>query len=190
MPREIEIKLPLGSAVEGRRLLRSAGFRLAHRRVFEANTLYDTPRYMLRRACSLLRIRETGRQTILTFKGPAAVGRYKSREEIEVTCSDARTLATVLTRLEFTPTFRYEKYRTEYRRTNEAGLATLDETPVGTFLELEGPPAWIDRNARRMGFGTYDYITDSYYGLYVIYCRRHRLRPTHMTFSSTKRKPL
>ena len=31
------------------------------------------------------------------------------------------------------------------------GIAMLDETPVGTYIELEGSEAWIDRTARRMG---------------------------------------
>ncbi len=43
-----------------------------------------------------------------------------------------------------------------------SGVAMLDETPAGVFLELEGPPRWIDRTARRLGFGEADYITASY----------------------------
>jgi hypothetical protein len=35
------------------------------------------------------------------------------------------------------------------------------------YLELEGAPGWIDRNARRLGFAESDYSTASYYGLYV-----------------------
>jgi len=38
----------------------------------------------------------------------------------------------------------------------------LDETPLGVFLELEGPARWIDRTARALGFSESDYITDSY----------------------------
>ncbi|MGD0365805.1 MAG: hypothetical protein ABSC93_33395, partial [Bryobacteraceae bacterium] len=67
-------------------------------------------------------------------------------------------------------------------RGTEKGVATLDETPVGVYLELEGTPGWIDRNARRLGFAESDYSTASYYGLYVDYCRVHGLQPTHMTF--------
>src|ERR1039457_4635889 len=43
-PREIEIKLALRDAAAGRRLLRAAGFHVSKRRVFEANTLFDTAR--------------------------------------------------------------------------------------------------------------------------------------------------
>jgi adenylate cyclase class 2 len=164
-------------------LLRAAGFRISKRRVFEANTLFDTARGALRHKGSLLRVREAGRLGILTYKGTEAIGKYKDREELQVGVSDPRRLSEMLGRLDFVPTFRYEKYRTEYRRPGEAGLATLDETPIGAYLELEGTPRWIDRSARRLGFAESDYSTASYYGLYADYCRLHGLRPTHMTFS-------
>ena len=88
----------------------------------------------------------------------------------------------MLARLDFIPTFRYEKFRTAYRRPGEAGVATLDETPIGVYLELEGAPRWIDRTARRLGFAEADYSTASYYGLYADYCRTHGLPVTHMTW--------
>jgi adenylate cyclase class 2 len=183
-PREIEIKLALPDAAAGRRLLRAAGFRVSKRRVFEANTLFDTARGALRRKGCLLRVRETGRQGVLTYKGTAVAGKYKDREELEVEVSDPRRLSEILARLDFISTFRYEKYRTEYRRAGEAGVATLDETPIGVYLELEGAPGWIDRNARRLGFAESAYSTASYYGLYVEYCRKQGLPVTHMTFQA------
>lgn len=183
MAREIEIKLALASAAEGRRLLRAAGFRVARRRVFESNTLLDNARHTLSGAGCLLRIREAGRHVLLTYKGPAAAGKHKSREEIEVECGDARKLAALLVRLDFRPTLRYEKYRAEYRRAGESGMVTLDETPFGAYLELEGAPRWIDRTARRLGFRESGYITDSYYGLYADYCQRRGIRLGHMTFA-------
>jgi len=41
--------------------------------------------------------------------------------------------------------FRYEKYRTTFRLPDSNAWANgllieLDETPIGTFVELEGPP--------------------------------------------------
>ena len=169
---------------EGRRRLRTAGFRVSKRRVFEANTLFDTARGALRRRGCLLRVREVGRSGILTYKGAEVAGKYKDREELEVEVSDPRMLSEMLARLDFVPAFRYEKYRTEYRRpSGEKGVATLDETPIGVYLELEGAPAWIDRNARRLGFADSDYSTASYCGLYADYCRSRGLQVTHMTFS-------
>lgn len=124
---------------------------------------------------------------ILTYKGKAAIGKYKDRDELEVEVSDPRRLSEMLERLDFVPTFRYEKFRTEYRRPGEAGLATLDETPIGVYLELEGAPGWIDRAARRLGFAESDYSTASYGGLYADYCRAHGLPVTHMTWADVPR---
>ena len=186
MSHEVEIKLALPDAGAGRRLLRAAGFRVSKRRLFEANTLFDTAAGALSGSGRVLRVREAGPQGVLTYKGPAAVGKYKAREELEVEVSDPRRMTEMLGRLDFIPTFRYEKFRTEYRRPGEAGLAMLDETPVGVYLELEGTPAWIDRSARRMGFAESDYCTASYGGLYADYCRKHGLRVTHMKFVFTR----
>jgi len=182
-PREIEIKLALADAATGRRLLRTAGFRVFKRRVFEANTIFDTARGGLRRTGRMLRVRAAGPTGTLTYKGPGATGQYKEREELEVKVNDPRRLSEIVTCLDFKPAFRYEKYRTEYRRRGEAGVATLDETPIGVYMELEGTPAWIDRSAHRLGFAESDYSTASYYGLYVDYCRRLGVPVTHMTFA-------
>ena len=43
----------------------------------------------------------------------------------------------------FCPAFRYEKFRTEWDAPT-AGHLVLDETPIGTWAELEGTPQWID----------------------------------------------
>lgn len=163
-------------------MLRAAGFRVSKRRIFEGNTLFDTAEGALRGTEQALRVREAGSRGILTHKGASVTSKYKEREELEIGVSDPRTMSCILERLHFLPAFRYEKYRTEYRRGREKGVATLDETPIGVYLELEGAPAWIDRNARRLGFAESDYRTASYYALYVDYCRERGLAPTHMTF--------
>ena len=45
---ETEIKLAVKDARSARRLLRMAGFVVSQRRVFEANTVFDTPEQSLR----------------------------------------------------------------------------------------------------------------------------------------------
>ena len=74
-PTETEIKLAVADARTARKLLRAAGFRLARRRVFESNVVFDTPRLTLRRASTLLRLRRAGRLSTVTYKGKPAVGR-------------------------------------------------------------------------------------------------------------------
>jgi len=57
---ETEIKLPVADAQTARVLLRRAGFHVSRRRVFEANTVFDTADLELRKTGRLLRVREAG----------------------------------------------------------------------------------------------------------------------------------
>jgi adenylate cyclase class 2 len=181
---ETEIKLAVPSAAHARRLLRKAGFHQTHRRAFESNQLFDTADGRLYKSDRLLRVRTWGRQTILTFKGPrTAGGAHKSTEEIETGIAEEGRISEILERLGMVKSYRYEKYRTVFQVTGEAGEVTLDETPVGVFLELEGKPAWIDRTARRLGYSKRDYITATYSELHRDYCRRHGIKAGSMVFT-------
>jgi len=182
--REVEVKLALGGAGEGRRRVEAAGFSVVQPRVFEANVLFDTSEGRLRAGASLLRVRQAGAKTLLTFKGPASYLKHKDREELEIELSDARAATAILDRLGFHPVFRYEKYRTEYAAAGQPGVVSLDETPIGDFFELEGPPAWIDATAARLGFREAAYITASYATLYYEWCDERRLEPAHMVFAA------
>lgn len=163
--REVEIKLPFEAAEPARRRLEQAGFRLREPRAFETNSVYDSADHRLQNAGTLLRLRTAAARSYLTFKGRSEGGKHKTREEIEVQLDDAAAFARILYRLGFQVRFRYEKYRTEFD--DGEGRAMLDETPAGVFVELEGPPEWIDRAARRLGFEDRDYITDSYAQLHA-----------------------
>jgi adenylate cyclase, class 2 len=185
--REVEIKLAAPSASEARRMLRAAAFHVSKRRVFENNSVFDTATSTLRKSARLLRVREVGKVVRLTYKGPPDGGKHKSREELELGLSDARIMDAILDRLAYHPVFRYEKFRTEFRQrgvrpANNSGIATVDETPIGVYLELEGSPLWIDRTARKLGFQEKDYITASYARLYIEWCKAHGIAATNMLF--------
>jgi adenylate cyclase, class 2 len=191
--REVEIKLAVSGAAEARRMLRAAGFRVSKRRVFEKNTVFDTSSQTLRKSTRLLRVREIGKIAKLTYKGPPDIGKYKSREELELDLSDAGIIGAIFDRLGYHPVFRYEKFRTEFRQRGSIGMptggvatggvATVDETPIGVYLELEGSPAWIDRTAHRLGFAERDYITASYARLYLEWCEARGEAPGNMLFA-------
>jgi adenylate cyclase class 2 len=183
--REIEIKLPAAGVTEARRLLRANGFRVITPRIFEQNTVYDTAASTLRRARRLLRVRQIGRTYKLTYKGPPQPGKHKNREEIETGLADGSAFAGILSRLGYSPSFRYDKFRTEFRKGRAKGVATLDETPIGIYLELEGEPAWIDRTARTLGYQEEDYITASYARLFLDWKERTGSFPQHMLFSGS-----
>jgi adenylate cyclase, class 2 len=182
LPMEIEVKIAVPGAAEARRQLRKNGFVVVKPRILEANEVFDTPDLRLRNSQLLLRIRQIRHETKLTYKGPPAAGKHKSREELELKADDARTLAAIFSRLGFEKVFRYEKYRTEFQR-EKTGIVTLDETPIGIYLELEGPPAWIDRTARLLGFQEKDYILESYGKLYFDWCERQGRKPGDMIFA-------
>ncbi len=179
---ETEIKIRVSNPESASALLDRHGYRLLHPRVFETNTLYDTLDFALRRRGEIVRIRQVGERSILTFKSAGTDSRHKQREELETTVGDASILGQILERLGLHPAFRYEKYRAEYHRPPATGVVTLDETPVGVFLELEGDSAWIDDAAAEMGFPETDYILKSYGALYIGYCRDNNLTLANMVF--------
>jgi adenylate cyclase class 2 len=181
--REVEVKLRVEDPRVAAALLSDQGFCIIHPRAFEANVLFDTPERSLRAERRLLRVREFGGVATLTYKGTPETGRHKSREELETEVADAETLRTMLGRLGYLPFFRYEKYRTVYQQPGEkAGLAVLDETPIGCWMELEGTPEWIDANAARLGFTQQQYITESYGALWLQHCREHGIVSNDMVF--------
>ena len=188
-PREIEIKLKVEDPRALKQRLEECGFVVVERRHFESNIVFDYRDSHLRRARSLLRLRNKGNRHILTFKGPPhASNSYKIRTEIEMEVDDGDTLQQILKALGLRSTFRYEKYRTAYaekgrRKTEDVPLLVYDETPIGPYIELEGPGKWIDRMARRLGYQKRDYITASYAALYRKQCRRNGVKPGDMVFS-------
>jgi adenylate cyclase, class 2 len=145
------------------------------------------------------------KRIVLTAKAPAPRaeaakrGRrntplYKEKLETEVVLREAsrrvgkakRTLVDrgwpfVLGCLGLRSKFRYEKYRTSFRL--RGVHLDLDETPVGTFLELEGVPESIDRVACELGFSPKDYIRGTYYDLYAAERRRKGRPVRNMLFS-------
>ncbi len=58
----------------------------------------------------------------------------------------------------------------------------VDETPIGNFGEIEGPPRWIDQTARKLGIAPEKYLTDTYAGLFFSWKRRTRSAAKEMTF--------
>ncbi len=187
-PIETEIKIPMrNGAGPARQLIEEHGYRMIAPRTLQVDQVFDFPDRALRLSGRLLRLRSESRgpehgpaengRGILTYKGPVAAGPHKSREELETSAEDGARLAQILGRLGFVPSFRYEKYRTTFQTPGESGLVTLDETPIGVFLELEGPGDWIDRTAQRLGFAPGDYVTASYAALYRDFLNSHQGPP-------------
>lgn len=162
---EREVKLRFDTPAQARAAVVAAGAIPIHARRLQQDSLFDTDDESLKRQRSVLRIRRDGPTSILTFKGPVQPGPMKLREEIETAAADGDMLRAIFDRLGLRSWFRYEKYREEF--TAEGVIIAVDETPVGTFVEIEGTSDGIYAMAAAMGKGVGDFILDSYYRLFM-----------------------
>ncbi|HEX4308807.1 MAG TPA: class IV adenylate cyclase, partial [Acidobacteriaceae bacterium] len=86
--------------------------------------------------------------------------RHKHRVETETTVKDGEAIGHIFTQLGYQPSFTYEKWRTEFA--DATGHCVLDETPIGVYAELEGPPDWIDTTGHKLGIDQAQFLTLSY----------------------------
>ena len=162
---EREVKLRFASVDEARAVLQAAGAAPLRRRRLQDDALYDTAEGALRARRCALRVRQESGVIRLTFKGPPQPGLVKQREEHETVVEDGAALLRVLEALGYRRWFRYQKYREEFSAPDV--VVALDETPVGTFVEIEGSEDGIVRMAGAMGRDHGDFILESYRALFV-----------------------
>mgnify|MGYP000058929919 CR=1 FL=1 len=170
---ETEVKVPVeGNPLDG---LAEPEVRLVRPRHFEENWVLDFEDERLRRSGILLRIRRAEDHGTLTFKGPPLTHpRLKVREEVETEVRHPERVLAIFERLGLRPTYRYQKYRTEYRVQFPSGVALsvmFDETPMGNFLELEGDEASIQEFLERFHLREKPLLRASYPTLYAEFCR-------------------
>jgi adenylate cyclase, class 2 len=187
--REVEIKFLIGDLEALPPLLGRAGFRPVTPRTHELDTLYDQPGGKLRRRGALLRLRQFGPKWTLTYKDKASpqAGRHKSRREIETQIENGESTARILEALGFKPSFRYEKFRSEW--SDSTGHVVVDETPIGNYGEIEGPAKWIDATARLLHVEPECYITASYAELFAAWKRKTKSKAAAMTFAEVNQAP-
>jgi len=184
MQREIEIKFRVENLRALSSNLRDAGFRLETPRTHEMNTLYDLPGGVLRGRKELLRLREYGSSWRLTHKSGGKVTRHSSRTELETGVTNGKKMDAILRALGYSPSFRYEKFRAEWR--DGKGQVVVDHTPIGDFCEIEGKPRWIDATAKKLGVGPKDYITKNYATLFAEWKQSTGSTAEEMTFRAVK----
>ncbi len=161
---EIEAKLKIDDLDLIRAKLGRSGAVLFKERRFEQNVLYDLPENTLLRKRCALRLRIVGNKAFLTFKGPQQKSRkFKIREELETEVKNPKHMQKILNALGYRIVFRYQKYRTVYRK--KKLIICLDETHVGHFLELEGERSTIVRFAKSLGFTKPEFIKADYIAL-------------------------
>lgn len=189
---EIELKFPVADSEALQSRLSQLGFRLETPRTFEHNTLYDTPTRSLRAHREILRIRQYGPLCTVTHKRqpaesePVDTTRYKVRIETETTVAEGAALAEIFKQLGYTPAFVYEKFRSEWSQaisTEVTAHLVIDETPIGTYAELEGPTAWIDKTLASLGVEPATCLTDSYGKLFLDWKQRTGSGAENLTFA-------
>jgi adenylate cyclase class 2 len=178
---EREIKLAFADAAQARAAVLAAGATPLRGRRLQEDSLLDTADEVLRRRRCVLRIRVESGKSCVTFKGPAAEPSVmKVREELETPIADGELLVQVFERLGFHVWFRYQKYREEY--SCDDVIVAIDETPVGTYIEIEGSETGITTMTEALSRTPADYVTDSYRGLFMQHCQKNGLPATDMLF--------
>jgi adenylate cyclase class 2 len=184
MNKEVEIKFRVEDIRALAHRLRATGFHRITPRTREQNTLYDLPGRVLQKRGEVLRLRKYGDEWLLTHKAKGKAGRHKTRVETETKIAEGEKLDRILQALGFNPAFRYEKFREEW--SNGKGHVVIDETPIGSFGEVEGPARWIDQTAEKLKISRDSYITASYVELFFAWKKRMRSRAQEMTFEAVR----
>jgi adenylate cyclase class 2 len=180
LEREVKLRFESADAARQRILSPSVGATPLRGRRLQEDSLLDTADNQLFQRRSALRVRSENGKSILTFKGPVQPSAVKVREEHETIVADGEELLTILRELGWTVWFRYEKYREEFAA--EDVVIAIDETPIGVYVEIEGPEEHIHRAADALGKNASDYVTCSYRSLYLDFCRDRGVEPGDMLF--------
>ncbi len=158
---EIEVKVRVKDLEAFRQALFQSGAELLKERYREDNTLYDFPLRTLFQNGSALRVRRAGKKIFLAFKGaPQKSRRFKVREEFETEVKNEKQTYKILQSLGLAPMFRYQKFRTVFRKGRLK--ICLDETAAGPFCEFEGEKNEIIKYAKFLGFSRADLIKLDY----------------------------
>jgi adenylate cyclase class 2 len=177
---EREVKLRFDSPGEARNVILASGATPLRGRRLQQDALLDTEDEELRRRRCVLRIRIEAGKSLLTFKGPVQPGTMKIREEYETVIGDGEVVQRVFEELGLHVWFRYEKYREEYAAADVT--IALDETPLGTFVEIEGGEQGIHAMTRALGRSQADFILDSYRSLFARHRDANGLTSANMVF--------
>src|SRR5882672_12661142 len=175
---EREIKLRFESPEAARLAVLATGASPVHSRRLQEDCLLDTADEILHRRRCVLRVRMESGKSLLTFKGPVQPSAMKLREEFETIVGDGTLVLQILEELGFHVWFRYQKYREEFAL--EDVVVAIDETPVGTFVEIEGGERGIAVMAEALGRKPSDYLVESYRRLYMLDCETRGIPSAEM----------
>ena len=176
------MKIPVAALADVRERLAEAGGRRLHASTFEETWVLDDGRRTRVGSGRLLRVRRAGEDAWLTLKEPGSFAEgVKSRVEVETPVGSAERTLAVLAGLGFEPVRRYQKRRESW---SLGGITVaLDETPMGAYVELEGPAERLPAAALALGLDPRQAVTETYLGLWLAYRARHPEAPVDMVFA-------
>ena len=137
---------------------------------FQNNIIFDKKDALLKNGKRLrLRIINEG-AAILTFKGPYLDSDLRVKHEIETAVGNGADMKRILEALGYKQAFLYEKKRRVYKLRDS--ILSIDELPIGTFLEIEGGS--VKKIMKALGFTIKDTTKNGYRELYVAWCMKHK----------------
>jgi adenylate cyclase class 2 len=171
MPIETEVKIKIENIEQIKQKIIEIRAELFKKRAFQRDIAFDT-KGKLKKNGECLRIRDN---SIFTYKGPKQKGsKMKIREEIEIMVDNGNYLTEILAKLGYYPTQRKEKYRESY--IFHLTKICLDETPMGSFLEIEGSKESVLDVAKRLGFTEKSFINKAYGELWEEYAKKNKIK--------------
>jgi len=171
MPPEIEVKIKIEDVEDIKKRILKIKAELFKHRHLEVDEYFDN-RNKLKNTDQLLRLRDN---CILTYKGPQKRKQeMKIREEIELLIDDGNKFKQILEKLGYIYVKRKEKYRESYilGRTQ----ITIDETPMGNYIEVEGSKETVPKIVKRLGFAEKDMINKTYTDIWEAYAKKNNLK--------------
>ena len=171
MDTETELKVRLSSTdfQDIRKILRSIGGKTRTANQVENNILFDYTDNRLQKSGCALRLRSYNGIFLLTFKGKVQGNTFlKKRSEIQTPVSHFKRMKDLLQQIGLHPKFLYSKKREIWVLGKESDTVeiSLDPTPFGFFLEIEGREKAILKASDLLGINFEDAITESYVTLY------------------------
>ena len=163
---EIEVKFKIPSTQEILKKIHALGAVCDQNEQFERNLRWDDADETLTKTNQVLRLRDNGGVSVLTYKAEKPNDKeIAEREEIETVVSDFEKTKLILERLGYQIDFIYEKYRSIYTL-NDTQLF-VDHTPIGDYVEIEGPDAEaIRKSAELLGLDWNHRISKGYRNLF------------------------
>ena len=180
---EIEVKFVLDDLAGMRQRVFELGATLKAARTYENNITFDTEEGRLRQSGRLLRLRRD-RRNVLTYKEPLARedADFKVRNEFEVEVNDFAQARSIVERLGFAASMRYEKYRETF--SYHGAEILLDELPVGNFMEIEATREEIRSITAALGLDFGTRLRGSYGDILQAVCDAYHLSLCDLTFEN------